>query len=113
MNFRNKQIIIIFIIGIAIFYLMPFLIYKIIPANFGMFLSICMLLILNSIYSYGASFFLSKIYGFKWYFPILIGAIFTPSIYIFYNVSANIYILVYIVLGYVGCFRGQVVYKKY
>jgi len=40
--------------------------------------------------------------GFKWYYPIIVAALFVPSIFINYNSSAWIYSVVYAILSFLG-----------
>lgn len=61
-------------------------------------------------------FVVSFIYGIKnsfhWLFPLLVMLLFIPSIFIFYNESASIYILVYGVISIIGNFIGSLLCKK-
>lgn len=109
---QNKQTLKILGIGVLIFYLVPFLASKL-SADLGMGICIMMLFIFNSVYSFFASFLIAKEYGFRWDMPLFTGVVFEPSVYIFYNSSANIYLGAYIVIGYIGSGIGHLVYKKY
>lgn len=61
-------------------------------------------------------FIVSFIYGLKnsfhWLFPVLIMLLFAPSIVIFYNDSAMIYIPAYGVISLIGNFAGSLVHKR-
>ncbi len=49
--------------------------------------------------------------SFEWYFPVLVGLLFIPSIFIYYNESALIYAPVYGVLTLVGEIIGRMLNK--
>lgn len=53
----------------------------------------------------------SLLYGlknsFEWLYPLLVMAIFLPSIFIYYNESALIYTLIYGGLSFLGSFIGS------
>ncbi len=51
-------------------------------------------------------------HGFNWFLPLLTGALFVPSIPIFYNQTAIIYIFSYIVLGFIGAAAGFSIRKN-
>ena len=61
-------------------------------------------------------FMVSFIYGiknsFNWLFSLLVMLIFVPTIFIFYNESASIYILAYGVISLMGSFIGSILCKK-
>ncbi len=50
--------------------------------------------------------------GFVWYLPLLTGAFFAPTVLLYYNVTAIVYIFSYIVLSYIAAFAGLSVYKN-
>lgn len=58
----------------------------------------------------------SLIYGlknsFNWLFPLFIMLLFAPSIFIFYNDSAAIYILAYGIISLIGNFAGSLFHKR-
>lgn len=49
---------------------------------------------------------------FKWYYPILVGLLFIPSVFISYNESALIYAPIYAVISSLGAFLGLIKFKK-
>lgn len=100
-----KQLIIITFLGLILFYGVPFIV-KLIPPTSGMVFFIILLFIINPIYTLVSSFFLVKNNGLKWYLPILIGVLFAPTILIFYNDSASIYIIAYIIISIIGSLIG-------
>jgi len=51
-------------------------------------------------------------YKFIWYAPLLAGVMFTPTVFIFYNVTAVPYIFSYIVLSYIGTAVGISINKS-
>lgn len=59
---------------------------------------------------------ISIIYGmknyFNWKFPLITMAMFIPTIFIFYNNSATIYIFVYGIVALIGNYLGSIFYKK-
>lgn len=61
-------------------------------------------------------FMVSFIYGiknsFNFLFSLLVILLFVPTIFIFYNDSASIYILAYGVISLIGNFIGCILYKK-
>lgn len=61
-------------------------------------------------------FVVSFIYGiknsFNWLFPIFIMALFVPSIFIYYNESASVYIIIYGVISIIAQFIGNMLRDK-
>ena len=61
-------------------------------------------------------FIVSFIYGiknsFNWLFSILIMMLFVPSIFIYYNESATIYVLVYGIISIIAQFLGNMLRNK-
>ena len=90
---------------ILAFYLLPFLI---IDTGSGMFILLLVIPI--------TCFIVSFIYGIKnllnWLFILLVMLLFAPTIFIFYNESASIYILVYGIISLIGNFIGSLFCKK-
>ena len=103
MNKFKKEIIII-IIQIIMFYIYPLFIKLIGPI--GMVLMILL-----------ATFILSLIIGavskekIKYFYPVLVSLVFIPSVYIYYNDSALIHSVWYLVVSIVGEFLGIVISK--
>lgn len=50
--------------------------------------------------------------SFNWLFPLLVILMFVPTIFIFYNERASIYVLVYGIISLIGNFIGSKLYKK-
>lgn len=92
------------IINILIFYLLPLLI---IDTGSGMFI----MLMLMPILCLGVSFCYGIKRGFSFYYPIVTMIIFVPTIFIYYNDSAIIYIFIYGALSLAGSFIGDL-FKK-
>lgn len=61
-------------------------------------------------------FVVSFIYGiknsFNWLFSVFIMILFVPSIFIYYNESATIYVLVYGVISIIAQFIGSLLHNK-
>ena len=47
----------------------------------------------------------------KYVYPIVISILFIPSVFIYYNESALVHAIWYLVTGYIGCIIGTVVHK--
>jgi len=109
---KIKLQLILFIIGsIGLFYLVPSIAPLILSSEKGFAFAILTLMIINPIYSFLSGYIFTKNNGFKWYFPLTIGVIFTPSIFMFYNSSATLYAIVYSVLSYLGSLISIVTMK--
>ncbi|MDO4799426.1 MAG: hypothetical protein Q4A52_02785 [Bacillota bacterium] len=89
---------------VLVFYLLPFLI-----KDTGSGMTILLIVIPAS------CFLISLIYGLKnsfhWLFLLLIMLLFAPTIFLFYNESAAIYILIYGILSLVGNLIGSAIRK--
>ena len=48
---------------------------------------------------------------FKYLYPLIVSIIFIPSIFIYFNESAFIYCLWFLVISFVGIFIGTIIYK--
>ena len=70
-----------------------------------------MLYIFNPALSFGLNIMYAMKHGFIWYFPLFAGALFIPSIFIYYNQTAVIYIFAYIVLAYIGAAAGYSIFR--
>ena len=55
---------------------------------------------------------MSKKYGFKIWIILLISILFVPTMLIFYNTSALIFMIVYLVLALIGSLIGRFIYIK-
>lgn len=93
------------LINIGMFYLLPSLM-----KDTGS--AIIILLILMPL----GCFLTSLAYGlknsFSWPYPIFVMLIFLPSIFIFYNESAMVYVFVYGFISLLGSFVGDRVFRK-
>lgn len=92
------------IINILIFYLLPLLI---IDTGSGMFI----MLMLMPILCLAVSFCYGIKRGFSFYYPLFTMIIFIPTIFIYYNDSAIIYIFIYGAISLTGNFIGDL-FKK-
>lgn len=96
-----KNLILILLIGIFIYYIVPSLAGGMSDSDLDNFAILCVLFI-NSIYAIVSGFMLTKLNNFKWYYSIIIGALFIPAAFIHYNSSTMIYTLLYILEAMVG-----------
>jgi hypothetical protein len=51
-------------------------------------------------------------HGFNLIFPIIVAILFAPTIFIFYNTSAWVYIITYAIVALVGNGIGRIFYRK-
>lgn len=45
--------------------------------------------------------------GFRWWAPLIIGALFMPTVFLYYNYTALFYALAYVFLSYIGVWCGH------
>ena len=99
-----KSIIIFLLINILLFYILPSLI---VDTGSAMILLLTILPL--------CCLFVAVIYGslnsFHLAYPLLVALVFTPTIWIFFNESAWVYIPVYGAIALVGNLIGAVIYK--
>lgn len=88
------------ILNIIAFYLLPNLISD---TGSGMFI----LLIIIPLATLLSGILIGVKSCFKWYYPILVGLIFIPSIFIYYNESALVYAPIYGAISLTGAFLGK------
>ena len=96
---KLRKIIPYLLINIVIFYLLPVLM-----KNTGS--AMLIMLILMPLTSFVTSLACGYKNTFTWIYPLLVMLIFIPSIFIFYNESATIYIFVYGIISLIGSFLG-------
>lgn len=87
------------LINIGIFYLLPALM-----KNTGT--AMLIMLILMPLACFVTSLACGYKQTFTWIYPLLVMLIFIPSIFIFYNDSATIYIFAYGIISLIGSFLG-------
>lgn len=46
---------------------------------------------------------------FRWYFSLVVGIIFFPTIFIYYNESAYVYLMIYFLISIVGQISGLII----
>ena len=97
---KLKKNIFIYILLIINFYILPALI-----KDTGT--AMIMLLVVIPMITLFISIFYGKKNGFDIWYVILVGIIFFPSIFIFYNSSALIYVIVYTIIALIGNFVGK------
>ena len=84
------------------FYLIPFFIYDTGTA-------IMILLFVIPLIGFSLSFLYGMRKGFFWLYPILVSFLFVPTIFLFYNSSASIYILMYGAVALIGEVLGWII----
>ncbi len=92
-------------VNIIIFYLFPLFIQD---TGSGMLI----LLIVFPVCVFLAALFFGKYQGFSWWYSFLVSAIFASTILLFYNSSANIYIVIYWFLAFIWNLLGYFLSKK-
>ncbi len=108
---KRKNFWIWLVVGVVVFYGLP-LLGKAVPADAGMMYSVVVLLLLGPAYSLVGSILLAWKNGFRWYLPIVVGVLFAPTLFIFYNASAWPYLLAYVFLSLMGDFSGHILAQK-
>jgi hypothetical protein len=94
---KNKKMLPYLIIAIASFYILPLL-----GKNTGYF--ILVLLVIFPLVSFNIGLIYGTKYGFNGLLPLLLGGVFSPTIFIYYNISAIIYFPTYQTLTLLGNF---------
>lgn len=51
-------------------------------------------------------------YGFSWILPIAAALLFLPTVFIYYNITALFYVIIYGSLGFIGEAVGLTVYRN-
>lgn len=107
MNMKKKLIpyVIYAVVLALVFYLLPFLIQD---TGSGMFV----LLLVVPALTFIASFIFGIRQGFAIILPLLVAILFTPTLFIFYNISAWVYIPAYAIITLIGNCIGRIFYKK-
>lgn len=93
------------IILILNFYLLPLLVKD---TGMAMFIMLCIIPIITFCCSvaYGVR------QGFNLYLPVTVALLFAPTIFIYYNYTAWVYIIVYALISLVGTGIGRLFYQK-
>lgn len=109
---RETKILPYILLCILFFYIFPL----ILPNQFG-FLSYpliktIILAVINSLLVFFGSYLCALICGFIWYLPFLSGLLFAPSMFLYYEPSCWIYILIYFLFSFLGCFLGSGMRKE-
>ncbi len=50
-------------------------------------------------------------HSFQWIYPICVGVLFTPTVNLYYNETATVYVFFYTVISLIGCFIGYLIHK--
>lgn len=106
--YKMENIIWISLISVLVYLILP-LILKLIFPSYGRVISIICVLIINVIYVFIYSLFLTKKYGFSYLYPTIVAITFIPCAFVIYNIGTLVYCILYIVLGLVG----SLIYFKY
>lgn len=101
-NNKKKTILIFISILIIVFYLLP-LLFK------G---NIALILLINPLTVLISSILYSKNSGFNLVIVIITALLFLPTIFVFYNESAWIYIVLYSIISLVGSYIGSILNKQ-
>jgi len=107
MNHMIKKQLWYILVLLALFYAVPLMYFlPVLEETFITSLSASMLLLYNP----AAILAISAVYGFKhsfkWYFLLMVPVLFVPSVFIFYNGSALIFALLYVVFCLAGLGLG-------
>lgn len=97
---KIKKLLPYLVVNLFIFYLLPILIRD---TGTGMLI----LIIIIPLIIFMTSLLCGLKNSFEWLYPLLVMAIFLPSIFIYYNESALIYTLIYGGLSLLGSFIGS------
>jgi len=107
MNRQAKDWLILLGMGAALFYLIP-AIALLLASEVSMGLTVALLLLINPLFFLAIAIIYSLLRGFRWLLPLALTALFAPSIFLFYNESAAVYILLYGGLALIGSLAGPV-----
>lgn len=102
----SKSFIIAILIGLVIYYLLPLTASTISQNDLNNYSMICVIFI-NSIYVITTGILLTKCNGYKWYYSFVMGLLFIPSVFIYYNLVTMIYTLLYILEFMIGASIGM------
>ncbi len=102
---KVKKAIPYFIVNVLSFYLLPLVIKDTGTAIFVLLVATPAICLISSLF-YGV------LNGFYWLYPTAIAILFVPTIFIFYNYTAWIYIIAYGVIAIVGNLIGMAFHKK-
>ena len=102
---KKRNPLIFYILIIANFYILPFFV-----KDTGT--AIVLLLVLMPIFDFIISLIYGMKIGFKIFYPILVAIIFLPTIFIYYNMTAWVYILIFSVIAVLGSLIGKGIKKR-
>jgi hypothetical protein len=74
-------------------------------------LMITLLIVLNPVACLGTGAIFGIKHGFKWYFLMIVILLYIPSAYVFYNSSAVLYFVIYLIFSAVGIGIGCLLRK--
>lgn len=100
----GKQVIIIIFLSLIIYNIIPIL--NLIIPQTSAYTFLLDLWLINTLYSLIASTIFCRKYGFKLWVSVIISILFVPTMFIFYNSTACVYIIVYVIFSLIGCIIG-------
>ena len=100
----GKKVIIIIFLSLIIYNIVPVL--NLIIPQISAYTFLLDLWLINTLYSLIASTIFCRKYGFKIWISIIIAILFVPTMFIFYNSTACVYIIVYVIFSLIGCIIG-------
>ena len=100
----NFKIVPYLLVNSIAFYLLPGMIKDTGSAIFVMLMGIPVICFVTSIV-FGVK------HSFKWFYPIIVALLFTPTLFIFYNATAWVYIMIYGGIALIGNLIGKVFSK--
>ncbi|MBQ9941476.1 MAG: hypothetical protein IJP03_00565 [Christensenellaceae bacterium] len=106
----KKGILTLLCAGLFLFYLLP-LLFGWLWQSGGLRPTVLLLLLLDPLFFLFSGVVFSLRHGFWWPLPLLLGALFTPSLFLFWNETGAVYVLVYMGLALLGDFAG-LLFKK-
>lgn len=99
--YRIESILWVMIISFMVFSLIPSFGYLMDDSSADNYAKICVLFI-NSIYCFTSGIVLTKKEGFKWYYSLVIGLTFIPSVFMYYNIGSIYFSIIYILIVLIG-----------
>ena len=100
----GKKVIIIIFLSLIIYNIVPVL--NLIIPQISAYTFLLDLWLINTLYSLIASTIFCRKYGFKLWVSVIISILFVPTMFIFYNFSAYVYSIVYVIFSLIGCIIG-------
>ncbi len=105
---RIESILWVFIISFSIFSIIPSFGYLMDESSANNYAKVCVIFI-NSIYCFLSGIVITKNKGFKWYYSLVIGLTFIPSVFMYYNIGSIYFSIIYVLIVLIG----SLMYLKY